>query len=127
MQKPAMPPQRAAGRLTTWLTTIVASGALAQLRGKPRQSHLSLDEQFNEEQDRSLADSLGDNRPNPEDQCVGLELHGFFMRFLSELLPSLQQVIQRRCLDGLTIGEAARALEVPVATAKTRLCRHARS
>jgi RNA polymerase sigma-70 factor (ECF subfamily) len=45
------------------------------------------------------------------------------MQFLSELSPSLQQAIQLRYLDGLTTSEAARILEVPLATMKARLWR----
>src|SRR4029077_12144853 len=36
-------------RMSTWLTTIVTNSARMQLRRRPRQAHLSLDEQFAEE------------------------------------------------------------------------------
>jgi RNA polymerase sigma-70 factor, ECF subfamily len=110
-------------RMTTWLTTIVTNSALTQLRRRPRHSHVSLNEQLNEEQDYSLSDTLADARPNPEDECASSESHGFLMQFLSELSPSLQQAIQLRYLDGLTTSEAARILEVPLATMKSRLWR----
>jgi RNA polymerase sigma-70 factor, ECF subfamily len=84
---------------------------------------MSLDEPLNEEQDYSLSDSLADTRPNPEDVCVSSESLGFLMRFPSELSPSLQQAIRLRYLDGLTISEAARVMEVPLATMKARLWR----
>jgi RNA polymerase sigma factor (sigma-70 family) len=45
------------------------------------------------------------------------------MQFLSELSPSLRQAIRLRYIDGLTISEAARILEVPIATMKARLWR----
>jgi RNA polymerase sigma-70 factor (ECF subfamily) len=114
---------KATAKMTTWLTAIVTNSALTQLRRRPRHSHVSLDEQLNEEQDYSLSDSLADTRPNPEDGCASSESHGFLMQFLSELSPSAQQAIQLRYLDGLTINEAARVLEVPVATMKARLWR----
>jgi RNA polymerase sigma-70 factor (ECF subfamily) len=110
-------------KLTTWLTTIVANSALTQLRRRPRHSHVSLNEQLNQEQDYSLSDTLADARPNPEDECASSEAHGFLQQFLSELSPSQQQAIQLRYLDGLTTSEAARILEVPLATMKTRLWR----
>jgi RNA polymerase sigma-70 factor (ECF subfamily) len=114
---------KAAAKMTTWLTTIVTNSALTQLRRRPRHSHISLSEKVNEDLDYSLLDSLADARPNPEDECANSESHGFLMQFLSELSPSLQQAIQLRYLDGLTISEAAQLLEVPVETMKARLWR----
>ena len=114
---------KATAKMTTWLTTIVTNSALTQLRKRPRQPHMSLNELLNEEQDYSLSDTLADARPNPEDECASSESHGFLMQFLSELSPSLQQAIQLRYLDGLTTSEAARILEVPLATMKAHLWR----
>jgi len=114
---------KATAKMTTWLTTIVTNSALSQLRRRPRHVHVSLNEQLNEEQNYSLLDTLADTRPNPENACASLETHGFFLQFISELSPSLQQAIQLHYLDGLTISEASRILEVPVATMKARLWR----
>lgn len=114
---------KATARMTTWLTSIVTNSALTQLRKRPRQPHVPLDEQLSEEQHYSLLDSLADGRPNPEDECVSLESHGFLMQFISELTPALQRTIQLRYLDGLSISETSRILKVPAATIKARLFR----
>jgi len=114
---------KATAKMTTWLTTIVTNSALSQLRRKPRHSHVSLNEQLNEEQDYSLLDTLADASPNPEDDCVIRESHGFLMQFLSGLSPSLQEAIQLRYLDGLSMSEASRILGVPTGTMKARLWR----
>jgi RNA polymerase sigma-70 factor (ECF subfamily) len=114
---------KATAKMTTWLTAIVTNSALTQLRRRPRHSHVSLNEQLNDEQDYSLSDTLADARPSPEDECASSESHGFFAQFLSELSPVLQQAIRLRYLDGLTISEAARILEIPVTTMKARLWR----
>jgi RNA polymerase sigma-70 factor (ECF subfamily) len=114
---------KATAKMTTWLTTIVTNSALTQLRRRSRHPQVSLNEQLSEEQDYSLSDMLADARPNPEDECASLESHGFLMQFLSELSPSLRQAIQMRYLDGISISEAARILDVPVATIKARLWR----
>jgi len=45
---------RGQSQISTWLTTIVRNCALMQLRKRPRQIHFPLDEQFGEEQPRSL-------------------------------------------------------------------------
>jgi RNA polymerase sigma-70 factor (ECF subfamily) len=110
-------------KMTTWLTSIVTNSALTQLRRRPRHSHVSLNETLNEEQDYFLSDTLADARPNPEDQCASLESHGLLMQFVSELSPSMQEAIQMRYLDMLSIDEAARILQVPTATFKSRLWR----
>jgi RNA polymerase sigma-70 factor (ECF subfamily) len=114
---------KATAKMTTWLTTIVTNSALTQLRKKQRHPHVSLNEQSNEEQDCSQSNKLADARPSPEEECASLESHGFLIQFLSELSPSLQQAIQLRYMDGLTITEAARVLKVPVPTMKARLWR----
>jgi RNA polymerase sigma-70 factor, ECF subfamily len=114
---------KATAKLTTWLTTIVTNSALTQLRRRPRNAHVSLNEQLGQEQDYSLSETLADERPNPEDQLASSESRGFLMQFVSELSPSLQQAVKLRYLDGLSVNEAARILEVPVATMKSRLWR----
>jgi RNA polymerase sigma-70 factor (ECF subfamily) len=114
---------KATARMTTWLTTIVTNSALTQLRRRPRQTLVSLNEQLNQEQEYFLSDTLADTLPSPEDEFASSESHGFLIQFLSELSPSLQQAIQLRYMDGLTIGEAARIVEVSAATMKARLWR----
>jgi RNA polymerase sigma-70 factor (ECF subfamily) len=114
---------KATAKLTTWLTTIVTNSALTQLRRRPRNAHISLDEQLGPEQEYSLSDTLADVRPNAEDQLATSESRGFLMRFVSELSPSLQQSVRLRYLDGLSINEAARILEISVSTMKSRLWR----
>ena len=114
---------KATAKMTTWLTTIVTNSALTQLRRRPRHSFVSLNEQLNKEQDYFLSDTLADGKPSPEDVCASSESHGFLMQFLSELSPSLRQAIQMHYLDGLSVGESARILEVSVATIKSRLWR----
>ncbi|HEY1987616.1 MAG TPA: sigma-70 family RNA polymerase sigma factor [Terracidiphilus sp.] len=114
---------KATAKMTTWLTTIVTNSALAQLRRRRRHSHVSLNQQLNEEQDYSLSDTLADAKPSPESECASSESHGYLMQFISELSPSLQQAIQLRYMDGLTVSDAARMVEVPVATMKARVWR----
>jgi len=114
---------KATAKMTTWLTTIVTNSALTQLRRRPRHSFVSLNEPLNEEQGYFLSDTLADGKPSPEDECASSESRGFLRRFLSELSPSLRQAIQMYHLDGLSVGESARILEVSVATMKSRLWR----
>jgi RNA polymerase sigma-70 factor (ECF subfamily) len=110
-------------KMSTWLTAIVTNSALGQLRRRPRHSHVSLNEQLNDDQNVSLSDILADTRPSPEDEYAGAESHGFLMQRFSELSPSLRQAIQLRYVDGLSISEAAGLLKVSTATMKARVWR----
>ena len=110
-------------QMSTWLTAIVINSARMQLRKRPRQIHLSIDERFGVEQEYSLSDQLADLRPGPEDKFQSSELRGRLMEFLSELSPPLRKAYQLRELDGLTTREAAHVLGVADGTVKAQLAR----
>jgi len=94
-----------------------------QLRRLPRQSLLSLDEQFGEESDLSLLEGLADDSPSPEVECQRSELRGYLRQFVEQLSPCLRKAFELRDLDGLTTREAAYILGVPDGTVKARLAR----
>jgi RNA polymerase sigma-70 factor, ECF subfamily len=110
-------------KMATWLTSIVTNSALTQLRRRPRQPHVSLDERLDEERGYSWSDRLADAKPSPEDECVLSDLDGRLMQSVRKLSPSLQEAIRLSCLDGLTMSEAAQTLGVSEATIKSRLWR----
>jgi RNA polymerase sigma-70 factor (ECF subfamily) len=110
-------------KMSTWLTTIVINSALTQLRKRPHQIHMSLDEQFGEEPGYCVSERLVDRRPSPEDACIKSELHGHLMHFVEELPPSLGRAFQLRDLDGLTTSEAAQILGVADVTVKAQVSR----
>jgi RNA polymerase sigma-70 factor, ECF subfamily len=110
-------------QMSTWLTTIVINCARMQLRRRPRQTHLSLDERCREEQDYSLSDRLAGCEPSPEDECRASELHTNLLRYVAQLSPPLRKAFQLRELDGLSTSEAARALGVADGTVKAQLAR----
>jgi RNA polymerase sigma-70 factor (ECF subfamily) len=110
-------------KMSTWLTTIVINSALTQLRRRPRQIHVSLDEQFGEEPGYWVSERLVDRRPSPEDACRKSELHRYLMHFVEELPPSLGKAFQLRDLDGMTTREAAHVLGVTDATVKAQVSR----
>src|ERR1700677_3231758 len=65
---------RGQSQMATWLTTIVRNCALMQLRKRPRQIHLPLDEQTAGEDKYLVRERLADTRPSPEEECRNLEL-----------------------------------------------------
>jgi RNA polymerase sigma-70 factor (ECF subfamily) len=110
-------------KLTTWLTAIVTNSALTQLRKRPRQLHLSLDERLGEDQDYCVADSVADAGLSPEGECIRSQTREHLMQFVAELSPALRKAIQLRDLEGLTTSEAAHILGVPDGTVKARVSR----
>jgi RNA polymerase sigma-70 factor (ECF subfamily) len=108
-------------KMTTWLTSIVINSAITQLRRRPRQFHVSLDEQTGEDHDYSLLEQLADARSNPEDDCIGSDTHRSIMRFVTELSPALRKAIQLRVLLGLSTSEAAEILGLAGATVKVQV------
>jgi RNA polymerase sigma-70 factor (ECF subfamily) len=114
---------KGAAQMTTWLTTIVMNSARTQLRRRPRQPHISLDEQLFEDQDYSMSDRLADVRPCPESECIRSESHGYLVQFMTVLSPALRKVIQLRVMDELTTREAADILGVSSGTVKSQVSR----
>jgi RNA polymerase sigma-70 factor, ECF subfamily len=110
-------------QMSTWLTTIVTNCARMQLRRRPRQVHVSLDERFGEEQEFSLSDQLQAGEPSPEDESRASELHRNLLRFVAQLSPSLRKAFELRELDGLSTTEAAHVLGVADGTVKAQLAR----
>jgi RNA polymerase sigma-70 factor (ECF subfamily) len=114
---------RGQSQISTWLTTIVRNSALMQLRKRPRQINFPLDEQFGEEQPRSLWEGLADERPSPEDEFRTSELTTRLRKCTALLSPTLRRTFQLRVVDGLSIFETARILSVPHGTVKAQLAR----
>jgi RNA polymerase sigma-70 factor (ECF subfamily) len=110
-------------KMTTWLTSIVTNSALSQIRRRPRQIHMSLDDRLDEQGDYCVSDKLADAKPSPEVECMNSELHGHLMRAVTELSPCLRKVIQLRHIDELTTGEAAQIMGVAEGTVKANSSR----
>jgi RNA polymerase sigma-70 factor (ECF subfamily) len=110
-------------KMTTWLTSIVTNSALTQLRKRPRQPHMSVEERIGDRQDHCIADTLTDHRPNPEGVCIKSDLRTHLTQLVTELSPALRRVIQLRDLDGLSTSEAARYLGLSNATVKAQVSR----
>jgi RNA polymerase sigma factor (sigma-70 family) len=65
---------RGQSQMSTWLTTIVCNCARMQLRKRPRQIHMTLEEQIGDDERYFLSERLADTRPSPEDECRNSEL-----------------------------------------------------
>jgi RNA polymerase sigma-70 factor, ECF subfamily len=114
---------RGQAQMATWLTTIVRNSALKQLRKRPRQIHLSLDEPTGEEEQYFVFERLADERPSPEDECRNFELCACLHKSVARLSPTLRRTFQLRVMNGFSIFETARILGLPRGTVKTQLAR----
>jgi RNA polymerase sigma-70 factor (ECF subfamily) len=114
---------RGQAQMSTWLVAIVSNCARMQLRRKPRQVHVSLNEQFGDDQGYTVSDRLVDCAPSPEEEYRKAELHERLMQFAEELSPALRRAFQLRDLDGLTTSEAAHILGVVDGTVKAQVAR----
>ena len=114
---------RGQSQMSTWLTTIVCNCARMQLRKRPCQIQMPLDEHFVEDERYFISERLADTRPSPEDECRNSELAAHLRKCTALLSPSLRRTFQLRVADGLSIIETAQALGVPKGTVKAQLAR----
>jgi RNA polymerase sigma-70 factor, ECF subfamily len=98
---------RGQSQMSTWLTTIVRNCARMQLRKRPRQIHVPLDERIGDKQEYSVLERLADGGPTPEDECRIYKLNARVRKFAAQLSPTLRRTFQLRDVDGLSISETA--------------------
>jgi RNA polymerase sigma factor (sigma-70 family) len=110
-------------KMETWLTSIVTNSALTQLRRRPRQPHVSLDEPLDGEQGFCVSDRVADTKPSPESECMWSEIHGHLMQSVAELSPSMRKAIELRHFDGFTTVEVAHILGLADGTVKSQISR----
>ena len=113
---------RAEARMSTWLMAIVINSARMQLRRRPRQPHVSLDEHPDPES-YALSELLADHRPGPAELCLTSDLAENVLQLARQLTPILRSALQLRYLDGLSIREMTDILGVAEGTVKARIAR----
>lgn len=114
---------RGRAQMATWVTTIVINSARMKLRRRPRQLHIPLEKQEGDRGHLALSETLSDHRPNPEEICRKEEFGERIAQCSERLSPRLQRAFKLCAVDGLSIREAAKLMEVSHSTAKARLAR----
>src|ERR1700691_4423571 len=114
---------RGQAQMSTWLVAIVSNCARMQLRRRPRQIHMSLNDQFGDEEGYTLSERLVHFGPSPEEEYRKAELHEHLMQSVEELSPPLRKAFQLRDLDDLSTSEAAQILGVVDGTVKAQVAR----
>ena len=110
-------------QMSTWLTTIVINAARMKMRRRGRQLHIPLEQRDEDREQFTLAERLSDNRPNPEEICRQGEFGERIAECSARLSPRLRRAFELRDVEGLSIREAAKVMEVPPGTVKARLAR----
>jgi len=103
-------------KVTTWLYRIVVNACLMKIRKeKSRAKYLT---------ETGYDDAVvHDWRNDPEKAVMNAELRDVLQRGLGRLCPELRTVIVLRDVQGLSCHEAAEALDITVASFKSRLHR----
>lgn len=90
---------------------------------RPRRLHIPLEKQDGDRGHLALSETLSDHRPNPEEICRKEEFGERIAQCSERLSPRLQRAFKLCAVDGLSIREAAKVMEVSHGTAKARLAR----
>ena len=109
--------------LTTWLTRIAINEALARKRVQERRrKHLEAEGvQVLETYREQLA--KGSHAPSPEAEAAREQLRAILEGAISDLPENFRTVFVLHEIEGVSVEDAAQALEIPTGTVKTRLMR----
>lgn len=99
--------------LGTWIHRIAVNVALKRLRRRKRKPTPALLED----------DAAASRRPGPQARAEAEELRVAFREALAALPDEQRAVVVLRGVEGLSFDEVARALEIPVPTAQSRMSR----
>jgi RNA polymerase sigma-70 factor, ECF subfamily len=109
-------------RFSTWVTRITVNTALMRLRHRRRHEIVPIRNEDGQGADAAPQEVV-DWRPNPEQLYGRHELREILTKSLAELPQHYSTVFLLRDVEGFSTAETAEALELSVATVKTRLLR----
>ncbi len=112
---------RGDSEFSTWVYRIAANASLMKLRS--RKPVVSLDEPFPESEGESPPHEIVDWSATPEQVLLNGEVHEQMERALQDLPEIHRLVFVLRDVEGMSIEETARALNISVPNVKTRLHR----
>lgn len=110
---------RGDAKFSTWLIRIAMNQALMMLRKLRSGREVSIDKDFQSEED-NLPIDVADWAPNPEELYGAAELREILRNRLKQLHPRLRVVFVLRDIEGLSVQQTAEALNLSVAAVKAR-------
>jgi RNA polymerase sigma-70 factor (ECF subfamily) len=106
-------------KFSTWLIRITLNQSLMKLRKQRPAREVSLDEDFQSEEDANPID-VADWAPNPEELYRATELREILRKTLEELSQGLRLVFVLRDMEGLSLEQTAEALNLSLTAVKAR-------
>jgi RNA polymerase sigma-70 factor (ECF subfamily) len=106
----------------TWLVRIAVNESLMKLRRRRTDRTVSLDEDFETEED-TIPREVSDWSPNPEQLYKQGELKDILRKTMQGLPASFRTVFVLRDVEGLSTEETAEALDLSIPAVKSRLLR----
>jgi RNA polymerase sigma-70 factor, ECF subfamily len=106
-------------KFSTWLIRITLNQALMRLRKLRVTREVSIDNDFQSEED-NLPIDVADWAPNPEELYRAAELREILRKTLQELSPGVRVVFVLRDIEGLSLEQTAEALDLSLAAVKAR-------
>ena len=113
---------RGDSQFSTWLIRITLNQSLMKLRKIRRTKEMSLDEDFEADED-VLPREVIDWAPNPEQLYSVSELRNILIKTIEELRPILRAVFVLQDLEGLSTDQTAEVLNLSPSAVKSRLWR----
>jgi RNA polymerase sigma-70 factor (ECF subfamily) len=107
---------------STWLTRIAMNSALMRRRRKKVRTEASLDEILDNHSE-SILDRAVDERPNPEQACLAIEVKALIEGQIRELPPGMRGAFRLREVEGFSATETVEALGIHNSALKSRLSR----
>lgn len=109
--------------LTTWLTRIAINEALARKRVHERRRKYLESEGVEVLETYREQLARGSRAPSPEAEAAREQLRSMLERAIADLPESFRTVFVLHEIEGVSVEDAAQALEIPTGTVKTRLMR----
>lgn len=114
----------ARGSFETWITTLTRNLLVDHFRrSKQQRATSSMDEGWNESDERPLTERLAQRGPNQHDRAVQKELEQMVQAALVKISPELREAVILRDLHDMDYKEIAQVLRVPEGTVKSRISR----
>lgn len=107
---------------STWLIRITINESLMKLRKQHGKREMSVDRDFQAEED-SLPLEIRDWAPNPEERYRASEIREILIKTLQRLQPSLRVVFVLHDVEGLSLDETAKVLDLGQSAVKARSSR----
>jgi RNA polymerase sigma-70 factor, ECF subfamily len=107
---------------STWLIRITINESRMKLRKQHAKREMARDRDFQAEED-SLSPEIRDWAPNPEERYRASEIREILIKTLQRLQPSLRVVFVLHDMDGLSLDETAKVLDLGQLAVKARSSR----